>query len=168
MPGARCARSLACKMKKHTSKSTTVTPETPGIPRATGFNGFLRALPGDRAFLSPLLARYVSIVVNVMPASRHQDHTTSPSALAPFVIGANASIASRTQRSWRSRNAPLFRARDARTDARDLPDAATQTPATDWHDGQISSAQAFLDVKARSSFRDAPTGADPESIVPQS
>src|SRR5204862_5881466 len=34
MPGARCARSLACKNKKHTSIVTTVTPETPGIPRA--------------------------------------------------------------------------------------------------------------------------------------
>src|SRR5205823_797210 len=34
MPGARCARSLACKIKKHTSIVTTVTPETPGIPRA--------------------------------------------------------------------------------------------------------------------------------------
>ena len=34
MPGARCARSLACKIKKHTSVVTTVTPDTPGIPRA--------------------------------------------------------------------------------------------------------------------------------------
>jgi hypothetical protein len=34
MPGAKCARSLACEMKKHTSIVTTVTPETPGIPRA--------------------------------------------------------------------------------------------------------------------------------------
>src|SRR5436190_17831937 len=34
MPGAGCARSLACKIKKHTSIVTTVTPETPGIPRA--------------------------------------------------------------------------------------------------------------------------------------
>ena len=34
MPGARCARSLACKIKKHTSIVTTVTPDTPGIPRA--------------------------------------------------------------------------------------------------------------------------------------
>jgi hypothetical protein len=33
MPGARCARSLACKIKKHTSIVTTVTPDTPGIPR---------------------------------------------------------------------------------------------------------------------------------------
>jgi hypothetical protein len=34
MPGAGCARSLVCEMKKHTSVVTTVTPETPGIPRA--------------------------------------------------------------------------------------------------------------------------------------
>jgi hypothetical protein len=34
MPGAGCARSLACKIKKHTSIVTTVTPKTPGIPRA--------------------------------------------------------------------------------------------------------------------------------------
>jgi hypothetical protein len=34
MPGARCARSLACKIKKHTRVVTTVTPDTPGIPRA--------------------------------------------------------------------------------------------------------------------------------------
>ena len=39
MPGARRARSLACKIKKHTSKSTAVTPVSPGIPRAIGFNG---------------------------------------------------------------------------------------------------------------------------------
>jgi hypothetical protein len=34
MPGAQCARSLACEMKKHTSVVTTVTPVSPGIPRA--------------------------------------------------------------------------------------------------------------------------------------
>jgi hypothetical protein len=34
MPGAGCARSLVCEIKKHTSVVTTVTPESPGIPRA--------------------------------------------------------------------------------------------------------------------------------------
>jgi hypothetical protein len=34
MPGAERARSLVCKMKKHTSVVTTVTPDVPGIPRA--------------------------------------------------------------------------------------------------------------------------------------
>ena len=50
-----------------------------------GFNGFLRDLPGDRAFLPPSLAAFAA---NLMPASGHQDHTTSPSAFAPFVKGA--------------------------------------------------------------------------------
>jgi hypothetical protein len=52
MPGARRARSLACKTKKHTSVVTTVTPDTPGIPYAMVY-GLYRALPGDRALLSP-------------------------------------------------------------------------------------------------------------------
>src|SRR6185369_1312966 len=42
-----------------------------------GFNGFLRALPGDRALLPPSLADHSA---NLMPASGHQNHTTSPSA----------------------------------------------------------------------------------------
>ena len=41
--------------KKHTSIVTTVTPETPGIPYAM-VHGLFRALPGDRAFLSPSFA----------------------------------------------------------------------------------------------------------------
>ena len=34
MPGARCARSLACKSRKHASKSPRSHRKTPGIPRA--------------------------------------------------------------------------------------------------------------------------------------
>jgi hypothetical protein len=30
------------------TRVTTSTPESPGIPARNGFNGFLRALPGDR------------------------------------------------------------------------------------------------------------------------
>src|SRR3984957_12764182 len=84
MPGAQCARSLACKIKKHTSVVTTVTSESPGIPRAMVYDLF-RALPGDRACLSPSSADNSA---NLTPASRRQDHTASPSALAPFVKGA--------------------------------------------------------------------------------
>ena len=61
-----------------------------------GFNGFLRALLGDRAFLSPSPARCEASSPRLMPASRRQDHTTSPSATAPFVKGASASTASRS------------------------------------------------------------------------
>jgi hypothetical protein len=55
--------------------------------------GLYRALPGDRAFLPPSPA--VSSSANLTPASRRQDHTTSPSASVPFVIGTSASTASR-------------------------------------------------------------------------
>src|SRR5437588_8938740 len=62
MPGARCARSLACKMKKHTSVVTTVTPVTPGIPRAMVLTvsfvlspviGFLVTVAGGLRFCQP-------------------------------------------------------------------------------------------------------------------
>ena len=95
MPGARCARSLVCKNKKaHKHSHHGHTGNTRHSPR-NGFNGFLRALPGDRALLSP---SPVDCSTDLTPASGRQDHTTSPSALAPFVKGAITSIASRTQR----------------------------------------------------------------------
>jgi hypothetical protein len=67
-----------------------------------GFNGLLRALLGDRAFLPPSPAENSA---NLTPASGCQDHTTSPSAATSFVEArlrapdAAASIASRSQRS---------------------------------------------------------------------
>jgi hypothetical protein len=55
--GCLCTRSLACDVKMAHELVTTGPPEKPGIPARNGFNGFLRALPGDRAFLSPSSAR---------------------------------------------------------------------------------------------------------------
>jgi hypothetical protein len=93
MPGARCARSLACKSRKHASKSPRSHRLTRHSPR-NGFNGFLRALPGDRACLPPSSPRSL-LLKNLMPASGHQDHTTSPSASSAFVNAPSASTASR-------------------------------------------------------------------------
>ena len=56
MPGARCTHSLAWELKKP-HESVTTGPD--GFNRHSlrnGFNGFLRALPGDQAFLPPSLA----------------------------------------------------------------------------------------------------------------
>src|SRR5258707_6324753 len=76
------------------TRVSQVTPEfTQHSPRNV-FNGFLRALPGDRAFLPPSPLRSL-LLKNLTPASGRQDHTTLPSASAPFVIGASASTASR-------------------------------------------------------------------------
>ena len=91
MPGARCTRSLVCKGRSTRGSHHGYTG-SPGIPARNGFNGFLRNLPGDRALLSPSPAEISS--ADLTPASRRQDHTTSPSASAPFVKSASASTAS--------------------------------------------------------------------------
>ena len=124
------------KIKSTASKSTTGSPVTSGIPRANGFNGFLRALPGDRALLSPSLAAIAS--ADLMPASRHQDHTTSPSALKRVRLSRQSVHRIPRQRFVTIAKRPSERARDARENAGDLPDIASEAPATRWHDGQIS------------------------------
>src|SRR6202035_3983211 len=63
--------------KAHKHSHYGHTGNTRHSPR-NGFNGFLRALPGDRAFLSPSPRGYLP--QSLTPASRRQDHTTSPSA----------------------------------------------------------------------------------------
>src|ERR1700726_1477342 len=52
MPGARCTRSRAWSVV-NTRVSHHGYTGSPGIPARNGFNGFLRALPGDRALLPP-------------------------------------------------------------------------------------------------------------------
>src|SRR5579872_3784757 len=52
----QCARSLACENKKHDELVTTVTPETPGIPRAMVLTVSFVLFLVSRAFLPPSLA----------------------------------------------------------------------------------------------------------------
>src|ERR1700690_3244767 len=61
------------------TRVSQVTPEIARHSPRNGFNGFLRALPGDRAFLPPSPLRSL-LLKNLTPASGRQDHTTSPSA----------------------------------------------------------------------------------------
>ena len=88
------------------TRVTTSTPKSPGIPARNGFNGFLRALLGDRALLppSPCGLKVLSSPVepneppqDLTPASRRQDHTTSPSASSAVVLHA----ANRSRRAIR-------------------------------------------------------------------
>src|SRR6202790_5838568 len=55
IPGAQSTRSLVCEVgsSKCTRVFTAVAPEITRHPRTQWFYGLLRALPGDRAFLSP-------------------------------------------------------------------------------------------------------------------
>jgi hypothetical protein len=102
MPGAWCARSRAWCVESTRVSHHGHTGNTRHSPR-NGFNGFLRDLPGDRAFLPPSPPRSL-LLENLTPASGRQDHTTSPSALAPLVRAkclrcvAKTSTASRAQR----------------------------------------------------------------------
>jgi hypothetical protein len=86
MPGAWCARSRAWWVESTRVSHHGHTGNTRHSPR-NGFNGFLRALPGDRAFLPPSSPRSL-LLKNLMPASGHQDHTTSPSARRALVESA--------------------------------------------------------------------------------
>jgi hypothetical protein len=59
MPGAQCTRSLVCELvvKNAHEYSQRSHRKSPGIPARGGFNGVLRALPGDQDFLSPSPAK---------------------------------------------------------------------------------------------------------------
>src|SRR5256885_2521183 len=100
MPDARCTRGLVCQtVQKWRTRAYRFSGGSPTSP-AQWLYGLLRALPGERALLPPSLAdRSASLT----PASRRQDHTTSPYALA-FSSGAKkapdakASTASRAPR----------------------------------------------------------------------
>jgi hypothetical protein len=91
--GRRSARSRAWCVVSTRVSHRGHTGNARHSPR-NGFNGFLRALPGDRALLSPSPARRVrplgltSPFANLTPASRRQDHTTSPSASGALVRSA--------------------------------------------------------------------------------
>ena len=81
MPGARCARSLACKIKKHTSIVTTVTPDSPGIPYAMVLTVSFVISPVI-GLLSPS-SRVLDAKLDA--GIEASDHTTSPSASVLFV-----------------------------------------------------------------------------------
>jgi len=93
MPGARCTRSLVCKGRKHTSVVTTVAPEHPAFPHAMVLTvSFVLSPviglvchrhPADMVLSAP--GRADMPPLDLTPASRRQDHTTSPSAATSLV-----------------------------------------------------------------------------------
>src|SRR6266436_150781 len=99
------------------TRVTTSTPESPGIPARNGFNGLCRALPGDRALLPPSSAEQGFVTArlgqqssaNLTPASGRQDHTILPSAATSLV-----SVPVIAHRSIRTRPAIPSRAKRCR------------------------------------------------------
>ena len=52
MPGAKPHPQPRVQMKKAHEQVTPGSPKHSGIPRANGFNGFLRGLPGEPGFVA--------------------------------------------------------------------------------------------------------------------
>jgi hypothetical protein len=135
MPGARRARSLACKNKKAHEQVTTVTPETPGIPRAMVLTVSFALSRVTGLVCHPRPRKLPS--ANLTPASGRQDHTTSPSALSALRRCAlSASTASRPA------SVTIASRPSSETGQRgciaDLGSSSMPPVAADWHDGQIN------------------------------
>src|ERR1700757_5247611 len=77
MPGARCTRSLVCAIgsKYAHEYSQRAIGKHPTFPHAMVYGLYV---------ISPVIGFLVTVAcqrsANLMPASRHQDHTISPSA----------------------------------------------------------------------------------------
>ena len=88
-PAASCA-----KCRKHTSVVTTVAPEHPAFPHAMVLTASFALSPVIGLFCHRRPKKLAS--ENLTPASRRQDHTTSPSASQAHLVKAQpASTASR-------------------------------------------------------------------------
>jgi hypothetical protein len=66
-------------------------PKTPGIPARNGFTAYTYS-PRRSGFVASVASRVNS--ADLTPASRRQDHTTSPSASVPLVRSTSTSTAS--------------------------------------------------------------------------
>src|SRR6266404_3171685 len=83
MPGAQCTRSLACDRNKAHERShhghTGITRHSP----RNGFTAYFVLSPARSGLFVTVISRLLG--ADLTPASRRQNHTTSPSASAPFV-----------------------------------------------------------------------------------
>jgi hypothetical protein len=103
IPGARCTRGLACKGRRETHTSIQVQRRQSGIPCAMVLRLITRS-PRRSGFFVTVAGGVLT--ADLTPASRRQDHTTLPSALATPVKRAVASTAPRSA-FVTLRNAPL-------------------------------------------------------------
>ena len=118
-PGARCTRGPCAKEKAHGSHHR-FSRKHPAFP-AQWFYGFLRALPGDRALLSPSSARSL--------ASHELDASVGASGPHDFAVRIGAVRLRAPSRPPHpapyvrdDRETPLMWARDGRACRDDLPD----------------------------------------------
>src|ERR1700726_1543100 len=122
--GARRARSLACKIKKHTSVVATGPPVSPSIPCAMVLTAYFALSPGT-GLSCPRYPQEALLLENLTPASGRQDHTTSPSAPAPLVLRHHPHPSHPAPTSVTTRT-PLLSRRDSASRKFDLPDGESE------------------------------------------
>ena len=158
--------------KSTPSKSTTVTPETPGIPRAMVLTVSFVVSPENRACCLRRRSQCRSIVACLIPASGYQDATTSPSATRAFVSCACCVHRIPCPTFCDDRETPLMRAEDARKNARDLPDITSEKVCGELtrRANQVmrNSPRRTVDAECHSVIviPGQPAGLNPESISP--
>src|SRR5258708_17079628 len=104
-PGARCTRGLVCKLHKEMrTRAYRFSGSIPAFP-AQWFTAYFVLSSVNGLFCHRRRAEVH--LHDLAPASGRQNHTTSPSASAPFVKGTSTSTAS--HRTFRDdREPPLF------------------------------------------------------------
>jgi hypothetical protein len=125
-------------VKEAHEQVTTGPAEITGIPCANGFNGFLRALPGEPGFFATVAPKKF--------ASQELDTSVGMSGPHDFAVRAqrHSSFRRRPRPSHPASrfvtiaHTPLLPRRDEQKDAGDLGLGST---AADWHDGQINIRQ---------------------------
>ena len=123
-PAASCAMIVVER-----TRVTTSTPESPGIPARNGFNGFLRALPGDRALLPPSLSGLRLCPRPVGPTClRELDASVGASGPHDFAVRSNISRQRACDRS-RAHHPPCKSRRAQNAAASTAPHPASVTIA---------------------------------------
>ena len=92
MPDARCTRGLVCNVHKKVRTRAYRAAEAIRHSLRNGFTAY-SVLSLVIGFLATIIGGILP--ANLTPAPRRQDHTSSPYASAPFVIGTSASTATR-------------------------------------------------------------------------
>jgi hypothetical protein len=110
--------------KSTRAKSPQARPDHPAFP-ARWFYGFFRALPGDRLCCRRRTWEAITFQELDIGIEISGPHDFAVRAPVTRQLTAAASIASRAN-VRDDRDTPLLRARDARSIARDLPDAANE------------------------------------------
>src|SRR6266850_2211193 len=121
-PAASCALGSGRNAHEYTS-----TPESPDVPARNGFNGFLRALPGDRAVLPPSPADMFCLSPVGPTRLRKLDASVGASGPHDFAVRNNISRPRAVDRSQVFRQPALQsrRAQNAAASTAPLPASVT-------------------------------------------